>query len=148
MKLHDVGLIGLRVMGSNLALNMADNGYSVAIYNRTYSVGQQVIKDNPDANLTLFEHLKDFVAALSKPRKVILMVQAGKPVDYVIADLLPLLDQGDIIIDGGNSNYKKSLARYEKLKELDIEFVDVGTSGGTFGARNGACLMIGGTKEA
>jgi len=148
MKLHDVGLIGLRVMGSNLALNMADNGYSVAIYNRTYSVGQQVIKDNPDANLTLFEHLKDFVAALSKPRKVILMVQAGKPVDYVIADLLPLLDQGDIIIDGGNSNFNDTIKRTIELESKGFRYLGVGISGGEEGARFGPAIMPGGSKDS
>lgn len=148
MKLHDVGLIGLRVMGSNLALNMADNGYSVAIYNRTYSVGQQVIKDNPDANLTLFEHLKDFVAALSKPRKVILMVQAGKPVDYVIADLLPLLDQGDIIIDGGNSNFNDTIKRTKELESKGFRYLGVGISGGEEGARFGPAIMPGGSKDS
>jgi len=148
MKLHDVGLIGLRVMGSNLALNMADNGYSVAIYNRTYSVGQQVIKDNPDANLTLFEHLKDFVAALSKPRKVILMVQAGKPVDYVIADLLPLLDQGDIIIDGGNSNFNDTIKRTKELESKGFRYLGVGISGGEEGARFGPAIVPGGSKDS
>src|SRR5690554_3153071 len=148
MKLHDVGLIGLRVMGSNLALNMADNGYSVAIYNRTYSVGQQVIKDNPDANLTLFEHLKDFVAALSKPRKVILMVQASKPVDYVIADLLPLLDQGDIIIDGGNSNFNDTIKRTKELESKGFRYLGVGISGGEEGARFGPAIMPGGSKDS
>lgn len=148
MKLHDVGLIGLRVMGSNLALNMADNGYSVAIYNRTYSVGQQVIKENPDANLTLFEHLKDFVAALSKPRKVILMVQAGKPVDYVIADLLPLLDQGDIIIDGGNSNFNDTIKRTKELESKGFRYLGVGISGGEEGARLGPAIMPGGSKDS
>lgn len=148
MKLHDIGLIGLRVMGSNLALNMADHGYSVAIYNRTYSVGQQVIKDNPDANLTLFEHLKDFVAALSKPRKVILMVQAGKPVDYVIADLLPLLDQGDIIIDGGNSNFNDTIKRTKELESKGFRYLGVGISGGEEGARFGPAIMPGGSKDS
>lgn len=148
MKKHDIGLIGLRVMGSNLALNMDDHGYSVSVYNRTYAIGEQVIKDNPNSKLTLYKELKDFVNSLTKPRKIILMVQAGKPVDYVIEDLKPLLDQEDIIIDGGNSNFNDTIKRTKALKEVGLNFLGVGISGGEEGARFGPAIMPGGKLES
>src|SRR5690554_168246 len=148
MKQHDIGLIGLRVMGSNLALNMADNGYNVAIYNRTYAIGQELMQENPHKNLTLYEHLKDFVSNLAKPRKIILMVLAGKPVDYVIADLLPMLDPGDIIIDGGNSNFNDTIQRTKDLESKGFRYLGVGVSGGEEGARFGPAIMPGGSKDS
>src|SRR5690554_5896173 len=148
MKQHDIGLIGLRVMGSNLALNMADNGYNVAIYNRTYAIGQELMQENPHKNLTLYEHLKDFVSNLAKPRKIILMVLAGKPVDYVIADLLPMLDPGDIIIDGGNSNFNDTIQRTKALESKGFRYLGVGISGGEEGARFGPAIMPGGSKDS
>lgn len=144
MKKHNIGLIGLRVMGSNLALNMADHGYDVAIYNRTYAIGEQVIKDNPNSNLTLYKELKDFVASLEVPRKIILMVQAGKPVDYVIAELKPHLAANDIIIDGGNSNFNDTIERSKQLALEGLNFLGVGISGGEEGARFGPAIMPGG----
>jgi len=148
MKKHDIGLIGLAVMGSNLALNMADKGFNVAIYNRTYAVGQRVIMENPHNNLTLYEHLKDFVLNLSKPRKIILMVKAGNAVDYVINDLIPLLDKDDIIIDGGNSKFQDTILRSNRLKEQNLNFLGVGISGGEEGARFGPAIMPGGNSDA
>src|SRR5690554_2955083 len=148
MKKHDVGLIGLAVMGSNLALNMADKGFDVAIYNRTYSVGQKVVKENPHDNLTLYKELKDFVLSLSKPRKIILMVKAGNAVDYVISDLLKLIDKGDIIVDGGNSNFYDTIRRSKELEEKGYHFLGVGVSGGEEGARFGPAIMPGGNKDA
>lgn len=148
MKKHDIGLIGLRVMGSNLALNMADHNYDVAIYNRTYEVGKKVIEDTPHKNLTLYKELKDFVESLSKPRKIILMVQAGKPVDYVIESLLPHLDKDDIIIDGGNSNFHETVLRTKELTAKGLNFLGVGISGGEEGARFGPAIMPGGNIDA
>src|SRR5690554_3370158 len=148
MKKHDVGLIGLAVMGSNLALNMADKGFDVAIYNRTYSVGEKVVKENPHDNLTLYKELKDFVLSLSKPRKIILMVKAGNAVDYVISDLLKLIDKGDIIVDGGNSNFYDTIRRSKELEEKGYHFLGVGVSGGEEGARFGPAIMPGGNKDA
>lgn len=111
MQTNNIGVIGLAVMGSNLALNMADHGYQVAIYNRTYAVGEAVIADNPHDNLHLYKTLEDFVASLETPRKMVLMVKAGMAVDKVIEGLLPLLDEGDIIMDGGNSNFHDTIRR-------------------------------------
>jgi 6-phosphogluconate dehydrogenase len=148
MSKHDIGLIGLEVMGSNLALNMADKGYKVAIYNRTYKVGQALMESNPHENLFLYEHLKDFVQSLAKPRKIILMVKAGSAVDYVMNDLIPLLDKEDIVIDGGNSNFKDTILRTKRLEELNLHFLGVGISGGEEGARFGPAIMPGGNKEA
>lgn len=148
MSKHDIGLIGLAVMGSNLALNMADNGFDVAIYNRTYSVGEKVVSDNPHNNLTLYKELKDFVESLKSPRKIILMVKAGNAVDYVMNDLIPLLDKEDIIIDGGNSNFNDTIKRTKKIEDLGLNFLGVGISGGEEGARFGPAIMPGGKKSA
>ena len=111
METNQIGVIGLAVMGSNLALNMADHGYQVSIYNRTYSVGEKVVADNPHEKLHLYQSIQDFVKSLELPRKIVLMVKAGNAVDKVIEELLPLLDKGDIIMDGGNSNFKDTIRR-------------------------------------
>lgn len=148
MHKHDIGLIGLAVMGSNLALNIADNNFDVAIYNRTYSVGEKVVKENPHENLTLYKELKDFVANLKKPRKIILMVKAGNAVDYVMDDLIKLIDQDDIIIDGGNSNFTDTINRSKEMEKLGFNFLGVGISGGEEGARFGPAIMPGGKKSA
>lgn len=148
MDTNQIGVIGLAVMGSNLALNMADHNYKVAIYNRTYSVGEAVIAENPHTNLHLYKTLKDFVDSLEKPRKIILMVKSGNPVDRVIEALLPLLDKGDIIMDGGNSNFKDTIKRTKSLEELGLRYLGVGISGGEEGARRGPAIMPGGSEDA
>ena len=99
----DIGIVGLSVMGRSLALNMADHGFKVGGYNRSAAVTQQVMRDHPHENLTPFYDLNRLTDALSRPRKVMLMIQAGKPVDAVIEQLVPLLEEGDMILDGGNS---------------------------------------------
>ena len=99
----DIGIIGLSVMGRSLALNMADHGFKVSGYNRSASVTEQVMEDHPHKNLFPFYSLDEFVNSLEHPRKVMLMIQAGAPVDAVIDQLIPLLEQGDIVMDGGNS---------------------------------------------
>src|SRR6185312_1795226 len=146
---YDFGMIGLGVMGSNLLLNMADHGFAVIGYDK-----------NPDKT-KLFEAsaskntivkgvntLKEMIDALKVPRKIMMLVPAGKPVDSVIGDLVPVLQQGDIIIDGGNSHYTDTLKRILELKNKGFHFMGIGISGGEEGARKGPSIMPGGDKEA
>lgn len=148
MNKQNIGIIGLSVMGSNLALNMADHGYSVAIYNRTTSVIDEVLKSNSHHNLVGRYSLIDLVNGLEKPRKVMLMIKAGEAVDGMIEQLIPLLDEGDIIIDGGNSYFKDTERRYEYLAKKHIHFIGTGISGGEKGARLGPAIMPGGDAKA
>ena len=145
---RNIGVIGMAVMGKNLALNIADHGYSVAIYNRTYEVTKNVLLENPTANLTGSETLEDFVNQLESPRKIILMVKAGKPVDAFLDLLYPLLDEGDIVADAGNSFFLDTIRREKAAKEKGINFFGMGVSGGEEGARVGPAIMPGGNKEA
>ncbi|MES2273464.1 MAG: decarboxylating NADP(+)-dependent phosphogluconate dehydrogenase [Chlamydiota bacterium] len=145
----DIGLIGLAVMGQNLVLNMADHGYCVAVYNRTVSKVDEFLQGPALGKKILGAHdLKSFVAQLKRPRRIMLMVKAGAPVDEFIQQLLPLLEKGDIIIDGGNSHFPDSQKRYESLKARGILFVGAGISGGEEGARHGPSIMPGGNPEA
>ncbi|WP_029688379.1 phosphogluconate dehydrogenase (NAD(+)-dependent, decarboxylating) [Thermoanaerobacter sp. A7A] len=134
-----VGLIGLGRMGFNLALNMRDHGHEVVAYNRSPEKIKEAEKEGIKGAYTI----EDLVKNLERRRMIWLMLPAGDPVDEMIEKLVPLLEEHDIIIDGGNSYYKDTLRRYEMLKEKEIDFVDVGTSGGIEGARHGACTMIG-----
>ena len=138
-----VGLIGLGRMGFNLALNIKDHGHEVVAYNRS----PEKIKEAEKAGIKGAYTIEDLVKNLERRRIIWLMVPAGDPVDEMIEKLVPLLEEHDIIIDGGNSYYKDTLRRYEMLKEKGIDFVDVGTSGGIEGARHGACTMIGAEDE-
>ena len=137
-----VGLIGLGRMGYNLALNMLDHNTIVHAYDLVVT---DEVKQNKQ--IKLFEHLKDLVESLSRPRILWLMVPAGEITDKVISELTNYLDKEDILIDGGNSNYNDTLRRYAELKAKSINFIDCGTSGGTEGARHGASLMVGGEEE-
>ncbi|AZV56157.1 phosphogluconate dehydrogenase (NAD(+)-dependent, decarboxylating) [Clostridium sp. AWRP] len=139
----DVGLIGLGKMGYNLALNMKEHGHDVT----AYDCNERNVKEAEKDGLTGAYGVEELVSKLKGRKVVWLMVPAGKPVDTLIDDLLPLLNKHDIIIDGGNSHYKDTLRRYEKIKLKGIDFVDVGTSGGIEGARYGACTMIGAQDE-
>ena len=145
----DVGLVGLAVMGQNLVLNLADHGYRVAVYNRTTSVTEEFL-GGPAAGRQIFGHavMEDFVAGLARPRRIILLVKAGAAVDAVLGQLTPLLDQGDIVIDGGNSLYTDTARRYEELAVHGIRYVGAGVSGGEEGARYGPSIMPGGDPEA
>lgn len=138
-----IGLIGLGRMGYNLALNGRDHGHHMIVYNRTLQKVDDAVKQGLEGAYSL----EELVSKLEKRRVLWLMVPAGKIVDDMIEKLIPLLNEGDIIIDGGNSFYKDTLRRYEMLKEKKISFADVGTSGGISGARNGACTMIGAEDE-
>lgn len=145
----DIGLIGLGVMGQNLVLNMNDHGYTVAVYNRTSSVTDEFLAGNTqEPNIIGTYTIEDFVRALKRPRQAMIMVKAGKPVDLVIESLLPYLEPGDIIIDGGNSNYLDSMRRAAELEARGLRFVGCGVSGGEEGARYGPSLMPGGSAEA
>lgn len=138
-----IGLIGLGKMGYNLALNLRDHHHEVVCFNRTSEKVKQAMQDHMLGAFTL----EDLVQQLTPPRIIWLMIPAGKPVDEMLATLIPLLSSNDILIDGGNSNYKDTLRRTAYLKEHHIRFVDVGTSGGMSGARNGACMMIGAEED-
>lgn len=148
MNESNIGIIGMAVMGKNLALNFADHGNIVSIYNRTTQVTKDVIEENPNSRLVFNETLEGFVASLKKPRKIIMMVQAGKAVDAVINQLLPLIEKEDILIDGGNSYFEDTQRRYFQLKEQGIYYLGLGVSGGEEGARFGPALMPSGDREA
>ncbi len=145
----DIGLIGLAVMGQNLVLNMADRGYTVAVFNRTVSKVDEFLQGPAKGKKILGAHdLKAFVLSLKRPRRVMLMVKAGDPVDEFIDLLVPLLEPGDIIIDGGNSHFPDSQRRYQDLKAKKILFIGAGISGGEEGARHGPSIMPGGNPDA
>ena len=144
----DIGMVGMAVMGSNLALNMADHGYQVACYNYTPDLTEKFVKEHPHENAHPFYDLKAFVASLKKPRNIMMMIMAGKPVDSMIEQLIPLLDKGDIIIDGGNSFFGDTMRRYDTCKAHGLNFFGTGISGGETGARRGPCIMPGGDKAA
>ena len=144
----DIGLIGLAVMGQNLVLNIERNGFTVSVYNRTSEKTQEFINEKcNNKNIIPFYSLKDFVESLSKPRKIILMVKAGKPVDDIINGLLPFLEKGDILLDCGNSYFKDTERRYSELKEKGIYFIGCGISGGEYGALYGPSIMPGGDYD-
>ncbi|MFQ5982466.1 MAG: NADP-dependent phosphogluconate dehydrogenase, partial [Woeseiaceae bacterium] len=149
----DIGLIGLAVMGQNLVLNMADHGYNVSVYNRTTSKMTAFIDRVQSAEPSKdrvhgFEALEDFVASIKRPRKVILLVQAGGGTDAAIDSLLPHLEQGDIVIDGGNAHWMDTIRRDKDIRAKGLHFMGSGVSGGELGARFGPSLMPGGCEEA
>jgi 6-phosphogluconate dehydrogenase len=149
MKKADIGLIGLAVMGQNLVLNMLDNGYSVAVFNRKLSKVDKFVQDShQNEKLIGTKSMEELVAALQKPRRVMLMVKAGAPVDEFIEQLLPLLETGDIIIDGGNSNYEDTIHRTAAVEAKGLYYIGTGISGGEEGARFGPPIMPGGSYAA
>ncbi|AFZ07001.1 6-phosphogluconate dehydrogenase (decarboxylating) [Oscillatoria nigro-viridis PCC 7112] len=149
MTKQNFGLIGLAVMGENLALNVESRGFSVAVYNRTAAKTDDFMALRaPGKNIVGTKTLTEFVDALETPRRILVMVQAGKPVDAVIDQLKPMLSPGDMIIDGGNSLYDDTERRTKDLESIGLGFVGMGISGGEEGALNGASLMPGGTRTA
>ena len=145
----DIGLIGLAVMGENLALNIASRGYSIAVYNRTTSVTDTFISGRGNQpNVVGCHTLQDLVAALKPPRKVMMMVKAGPAVDDLIKTLIPLLAKGDVIIDGGNTLYSDTERRTKEVEAAGLQYVGTGVSGGEEGALKGPSLMPGGSKSA
>ena len=159
MSKHDIGLIGLAVMGQNLVMNMANKGFSVGVYNRTTETTHEFISGlgsrppgvveagTPD-RIKGYDTLEAFVNSLASPRRVMIMVKAGAPVDAVIDQLKPLLAKGDIIIDGGNADYVDTNRRSKQLAAEGFRFIGTGVSGGEEGALKGPSIMPGGHKEA
>jgi len=149
MSKADIGLIGLAVMGENLVLNMESHGYTVAVYNRTTQKVDDFINGRGKGKNIIGTHtLEELVKNLKSPRKIMIMVKAGKPVDAVIDQLLPLLDKGDIIIDGGNSHFPDSIRRTKDLEEKGFLYIGTGVSGGEEGALKGPSIMPGGSPAA
>ncbi len=149
MAKQQFGLIGLAVMGENLALNIESRGYSVAVHNRTYEKTKKLIEGRAGGkNLSGFEMLDQFVAALERPRRIILMVKAGQAVDEFIDKLVPLLEKGDLLIDAGNSHFPDTIRRNKFLAEKNLLFIGTGVSGGEEGALNGPSIMPGGSAES
>ena len=146
----NIGLIGLAVMGQNLALNIADHNFKISVFNRTFSRTQDFLNKHQSetTNLTGYGDLESFISSLERPRKIIIMVQAGNPTDSVIESLIPLLENGDIIIDGGNAKWTDTISREKNLKDQGLFFIGSGVSGGEEGARFGPSLMPGGSPEA
>ncbi len=148
MSKADIGLTGLAVMGMNLVLNMERNGFTVAVHNRTTKTMRDFVAAHPGKKLIGCETMQDFVNALSKPRKIMVMVKAGAPVDAVIEQLVPLLEPGDLIIDGGNSYFMDTERRSKELEAKGLRFIGTGVSGGEEGALKGPSIMPGGQREA
>jgi 6-phosphogluconate dehydrogenase len=149
MATQQVGLIGLAVMGENLALNIESRGYSVGVYNRTYEKTKKLVEGRANGkNLVGYESLQEFVGAIERPRRIILMVKAGQAVDDFIDKLVPLLEKGDLIVDGGNSHFPDTIRRNKSLAEKGILYIGTGISGGEEGALRGPSIMPGGQNEA
>jgi 6-phosphogluconate dehydrogenase len=148
MSKQQIGVIGLAVMGKNLALNIESRGYSVSVYNRSSDKTEEMLKENSGKNLVGTYSIEEFVQSLETPRKILLMVKAGFATDATIEQLLPHLDKGDILIDGGNTLYTDTQRRNKELAESGIHFIGTGVSGGEEGALKGPSIMPGGQKEA
>jgi 6-phosphogluconate dehydrogenase len=145
----DIGLIGLAVMGQNLVLNMDDHGYTVVVYNRTVAKVDEFLANGARGTSVIGAHsLEELVSHLKRPRRVMLMIKAGKPVDDFIELLLPLLEPGDILIDGGNSNFEDTIRRTHYVESKGLLFIGTGVSGGEEGARHGPSIMPGGSPQA
>jgi 6-phosphogluconate dehydrogenase len=149
MSKADIGLIGLAVMGQNLVLNMDDHGFTVAVYNRTVSRVDEFLEGNAQGTKVIGTHtIEELVSTLKRPRRIMLMVKAGEPVDAFIEQLIPHLQEGDIIIDGGNSNYQDTMRRTEYVESKGLLYIGTGVSGGEEGARHGPSIMPGGSPAA
>jgi 6-phosphogluconate dehydrogenase len=141
-------VIGLAVMGQNLVLNLEDHGFEVAVFNRTWARTEAFVAENTGRSIHGFADLDSFVGSMTRPRRILLMIKAGQPVDDQIAALIPLLDEGDVIIDGGNSLFTDTARRQNEVSDSGIHFVGAGISGGEDGARYGPSIMPGGAKTA
>ena len=149
MNKAEIGLIGLAVMGENLVMNMESKGFTIAVYNRSTEKVDKFINGRAKGKKIIgCRSVEELVQALEKPRKVMMMIRAGQAVDDMISQLLPLLEPGDVIIDGGNSYFKDTIRRTAEVTEKGLLYVGTGVSGGEEGALNGPCLMPGGNKEA
>jgi 6-phosphogluconate dehydrogenase len=148
-KAADIGVTGLAVMGSNLARNFARHGFTVAVHNRTTARTTALVEQYGDeGDFVPAADAREFVAALERPRRLVIMVKAGEPTDAVIAEFAPLLEEGDVIIDGGNAHFEDTRRRERELRERGIHFVGVGISGGEEGALNGPSIMPGGSAQS
>lgn len=145
--LNTIGVIGLGVMGSNVALNMANKGEQVAVYNYTRDLTDLLVEKLDGQSITPYYEIQDFVQSIATPRKVFVMVTAGKAIDSVIESLVPYLQEGDVIMDGGNSHYEDTERRYDELKSKGIGYLGIGISGGEVGALEGPSIMPGGDKD-
>lgn len=144
-----IGVTGLAVMGRNLARNFARNGYTVAVHNRTASKTRELVEEfGGEGEFVPAETAKEFVDALERPRRLVIMVKAGEPTDAVIEEFAPLLEPGDMIIDGGNAHFADTRRRERELREQGIHFVGTGISGGEEGALHGPSIMPGGSVES
>ena len=148
MSQQAIGVVGMAVMGSNLALNIESRGHAVSIYNRHRERTDQVVAENPGKRLVPTYSLREFVDSLEKPRRILLMVKAGEPTDATLADLKPLLDKGDIVIDGGNTFFQDTIRRERELSAAGLHFIGTGVSGGEEGALHGPSIMPGGPRDA
>ena len=148
LNVADFGLIGLAVMGQNLALNIEDKGYAVAVYNRTADRTRQFIARHPNKRFVPSETLEDFVSSLKRPRKILLMVKAGEPTDALLEQLFPMLETGDLAMDGGNAHYADTDRRLEAAQASGLRYLGVGISGGEAGALRGPSIMAGGDEDA
>ncbi|UDG80116.1 NADP-dependent phosphogluconate dehydrogenase [Candidatus Steffania adelgidicola] len=148
MSKQEIGVVGMAVMGRNLALNIESHGYSVSIFNRSREKTDLVIAENPEKNLTPHYTMQEFVNSLKKPRQILLMVKAGKATDHIIESMKPFLEKDDILIDGGNTYYKDTIRRNHELSKTGINFIGTGISGGEEGALKGPSIMPGGQKRA
>src|SRR5690625_344910 len=144
-----IGVTGLAVMGRNLGRNFARNGFTVAVHNRSVARTESLIAEHgSEGDFVASETLEDFVASLSRPRTIVVMVQAGKATDAVIGDLIPLLEEGDIVIDAGNAHFADTRRREAQLREHGLHFVGAGVSGGEEGALLGPSIMPGGSAQS
>src|SRR5471030_686082 len=148
MSKQQIGVVGMAVMGRNLALNIESRGYSVSIFNRSREKTEDVIAENADKNLVPYYTVEEFVNSLEKPRRILLMVKAGEGTDKTIDSLKPFLDKGDILIDGGNTFYRDTIRRNRELSAEGFNFIGTGVSGGEEGALKGPSIMPGGQKAA
>ena len=148
MSKQAIGVIGMAVMGRNLALNIESRGYAVSVYNRSREKTEDVVAEFPERNLVPSYSIEEFVDSLESPRRILLMVKAGKGTDHVIEELRPLLDEGDILIDGGNTFFQDTIRRSKELSDHGLNFIGTGVSGGEEGALRGPSIMPGGQKEA
>jgi 6-phosphogluconate dehydrogenase len=148
MSKQAIGVVGLAVMGSNLALNIESRGHAVSVYNRSREKTDELMKAHPDKKLVPAYTLEEFVASLEKPRRILLMVKAGQGTDATIDSLRPLLEKGDILIDGGNTHFTDTIRRNQDLAKSGLHFIGTGVSGGEEGALKGPSIMPGGQKEA
>jgi 6-phosphogluconate dehydrogenase len=146
----EIGLIGLGVMGSNLALNIAEKGNKIAVFNRTPEATRKFYAEAGELQGQIIpcETIEEFVAAIRPPRPIIIMIKAGDPVDQQMEILKPHLANGDIMIDAGNANFRDTIRRFDTLKDTDLTFIGMGVSGGEEGARHGPSIMVGGTEES